>query len=126
MMAAIGFFGIDDSHDYFVAYVTAVALMTVWAGAIAFFPALLAIALAEVFAWRSVIYYLLAGGVIGLVANQASELAADPVFSGGPMVPMLAAGFVGGFTYWLIAGRLAGPERTTEMRDRRKQTGSGQ
>jgi hypothetical protein len=119
MMAAVGFFGIDDSHDYFAAYVTAVALMTVWIGAIAFFPALLAIALAEVFAWRSVIYYLLAGGAIGL--------AADPAFRDGHTTVMLASGFVGGFAYWLIAGRLAGPERSTEMDDgvRQEETGSG-
>ena len=108
LMAALGIFGIDDSRDYFSATLAAVALMTVWAGTIAILPALLAIALAEVFGWRSILYYFLVGGIIGLIADQVSELAVDPIFYGGRPVIMLAAGFVGGFVYWLIAGRLAG------------------
>lgn len=98
----------EDSRDYLPATVAAVTLMTVWAGMISALPALLAVIFAELFGWRSVLFYFLVGGMIGLIADQVSKLAIDPVPYGGRTVIMLAAGFVGGFVYWLIAGRLAG------------------
>ena len=95
--------------SYFVA---ATILVTVNIGAVAFFPSLLAVALAELFAIRSVFYWLAVGAVIGL----AGETVADG-FAWLDEIPrrlslMLAAGFVGGFVYWLIAGRLSGQPST--------------
>jgi len=107
-MMAIAVFGIDDSRDYAAAYFFSVAMMTVWTGTIAILPAALAIALAEAFAWRSVLYYFLVGGVIALIADQMSDLVIAPSFPGRRLVIMLAAGFVGGFVYWAIAGWRAG------------------
>jgi hypothetical protein len=107
-MMGIGVFGIDDSHDYSAAYFFSVAMMTVWTGTVAIFPAAIAIAIGEAFAWRSALYYALAGGVIALIADQLSGLVIEPSFFGHRTVIMLAGGFVGGFVYWAIAGRLAG------------------
>jgi hypothetical protein len=107
-MMAIAVFGIDDSRDYSAAYVLSVAMMTVWTGTVAILPAALAIALAEAFAWRSVLYYFLVGGVIALIGDRMSDLVIAPTFTGRRVVIMLAAGFVGGFVYWAVAGRRAG------------------
>ena len=70
-------------------------------GALAAVPALIAIVLAELFRWRSVFFYLAVGGGLGLLATPISG--AD-----GSRVLLPAAGFVGGFAYWFVAGRLAG------------------
>lgn len=72
------------------------------------FPALIAVVVGEVLRIRSWMYYVLAGG---------AALAAIPVLTSAPARPMpgvsagqymtifAAAGFAGGFVYWLLAGR---------------------
>jgi hypothetical protein len=70
-------------------------------GALAAVPALIAIVLAELFRWRSVFFYLAVGGGLGLLASPLGGADGSPVL-------LLAAGFVGGFAYWFVAGRLAG------------------
>jgi hypothetical protein len=72
------------------------------------FPALIAVVVGEVLRIRSWMYYVLAGG---------AALAAIPVLASAPARPMpgvsagqymtifAAAGFAGGFVYWLLAGR---------------------
>jgi hypothetical protein len=107
-MMAIGVFGIGDTRDYAAAYIFSVTMMTLWTGTIAILPAAIAIALAEAFAWRSVLYYFLVGGLIALIGDRMSELVIEPTFTGRRLVIMLAAGFVGGFVYWAIAGQRAG------------------
>jgi hypothetical protein len=105
---SFAFFGSYLDLDVVSYFAAATILMTVNAGAVAFFPALIAIALAELFSLRSIFYWLAVGGLIGL----AGETVADG-FAWLDDIPrrlslMLAAGFVGGFAYWLIAGRLSG------------------
>ena len=70
-------------------------------GALAAVPALIAIVLAELFRWRSVFFYLAVGGGLGLLATPLHGT------DGGQLL-LPAAGFVGGFAYWFVAGRLAG------------------
>lgn len=111
MMAAVGIFGIDDSRYYSAAYFLSVVPMTAWIGAVAFFPALVAIVLGEAFSWRSALYYLAVGGAVGLIADQIANVYGRFDLAERQTVILLAAGFVGGFTYWLIAGRLAGIRR---------------
>jgi hypothetical protein len=82
--------------------------MTFWAGTIGFLPAAIAIVLAESFGWRSILFYLLAGGLIGAAAIHLTMQSGVFDFADRPNVALLAAGFVGGFVYWLIAGRRAG------------------
>jgi len=64
-------------------------------GAIAMLPALLVIALAEGFAWRSILVYAALGGAPGSYLAREREVLA-------------ASGIAGGLVYWLIAGRKAG------------------
>ncbi len=86
-----------------VAYAT--ALFAAW---FAFVPALVAIALAEAFRWRSVFYWLAVGGGIGLAGYAANNRMATPTFDDERVLYYLGAGFVGGLAYWLVAGRVAG------------------
>jgi hypothetical protein len=78
-------------------------------GAAAFAPSAIAIAAAEILSFRSVFYFLAVGGGLGIVANHMSV--ADPsafaTFDRAELV-FPAAGFAGGFIYWLVAGRLSG------------------
>lgn len=72
-------------------------------------PALLAVIVGEALRIRNWMYYVLAGGAavtaIPLLANPENSL---PVLPPGQILAIFAAaGFVGGFTYWLLAGRNA-------------------
>ena len=79
-------------------------------GALSVIPGFFAIVLAELFGWRSVFFYLAVGGALGLLAWQFP----GAVWEGeGNQLLLPAAGFVGGFVYWLIAGRLAGIARAS-------------
>jgi hypothetical protein len=96
---------------------TLVVWSTVGVGAaiiasIAFMPALLVIALAEGFAWRSSILYAALGGALSLSLSYGLDLAGYIGEPGSPLVRerevFAAAGIAGGFVYWLFAGRKAG------------------
>ncbi len=79
-----------------------------------FAPSFLAILIAEMFSLRSVLYYALAGGLIGALAYFMTDVGARTKGAGtvAPLMQELqwlaAAGIVAGFVYWLIAGRNAG------------------
>jgi hypothetical protein len=81
-------------------------------GAIAIVPAMLVIALAEGFAWRSIVIYGLLGGVLALSLSYGLDFAGyvgDPDSLLAREREVLAAsGIAGGFVYWLLAGRSAG------------------
>jgi hypothetical protein len=114
IMATVGVFDLrylDSDVSGF--YAGSVIVMTFWAGTIAFLPAAVAIVLAESFAWRSALYYLLVGGAIGAAAIHMTTQSGAFDFADEPNMALLAAGFVGGFVYWLIAGRLAGSGMTS-------------
>jgi hypothetical protein len=107
-MLAFGLFGYEADPETRFFFGLSVFIWTFWAGAAAFVPALVAIILGEVLAWRSVLYWLAVGGGIGLVAGQFFDRYRDLDLTDRRTVVLLAAGFVGGFAYWLVAGRLAG------------------
>jgi hypothetical protein len=87
---------------------------TSFAGAAAFVPALVLVAIAETFDLRSVFYYAIGGGLIAAVAwygadiSMQMENATDISPVGYGLQLVVAAGIVGGFVYWLLAGRKAG------------------
>ncbi|CAN5159638.1 hypothetical protein BH10PSE9_BH10PSE9_25580 [soil metagenome] len=107
-----------------------IALATTLAlGAITALPTLIAAIVAEMFGLRSPFWWLAFGGLLaamGVFAPFATEYmhamavwlivaawmpdmqAAEGVAHVGFVTIALAAGFVGGFVYWLVAGRLAG------------------
>jgi hypothetical protein len=73
-------------------------------------PALVAVVVGEVLKVRSWMYYVLAGGaslaaIPVLAAPQSADLA--QVVGSHAMTVFAAAGFAGGFIYWLLAGARA-------------------
>lgn len=82
-------------------------------GTMAFLPAAVAVLMAEMFALRSIVYHMSAGAVAaGLSAFFIDQRMIDfPVFEAPAII---AAGFVGGFVYWLVAGSTSGPRRAAE------------
>lgn len=81
-------------------------------GTIAMIPALLLIALAEGFAWRSSLIYAALGGALALSLSYGIDVVGyvgDPGTSFASEREVLAAaGIAAGFVYWLFAGRKAG------------------
>jgi hypothetical protein len=79
---------------------------------------LVAVAIAEVFDIRSIFYYALGGAAIGAFAYYTSDFSVfienstdiPPVRFSLQLVA--AAGIIGGFVYWLFAGRNAGRWKT--------------
>src|SRR5579864_3805912 len=80
--------------------------------ALAMLPALLVIALAEGFAWRSVILYGVLGGVLALALGYGIDFAGYLEGPGSIVARerevLAASGIAGGLIYWLVAGRNAG------------------
>jgi len=81
-------------------------------GTVAMLPTLLVIALAEGFAWRSILVYGVLGGVLALALSYGVDFAGyvgepDSHLARGREV-LAAAGIAGGLVYWLFAGRSAG------------------
>ncbi len=81
-------------------------------GTVAMLPTLLVIALAEGFAWRSILVYGALGGVLALALSYGVDFAS---YVGEPdnylareREVLAAAGIAGGLVYWLFAGRNAG------------------
>ncbi len=88
-----------------------VAVGTPIIGAVAALPTALVLAIAEGFAWRSVLLYAALGGVLALALSYGLDLPAiaDPDTPIGNGRQLLAAsGIAGGLVYWLFAGRSAG------------------
>jgi hypothetical protein len=99
--------GLQSVAVWAVVFVGAAAI-----AAIAMLPALLVIALAEGFAWRSILIYGVLGGVLALSLSYGLDFAG---YAGDPdsylareHEVLAAAGITGGFVYWLFAGRKAG------------------
>jgi hypothetical protein len=82
---------------------------------VAMLPALLVIALAEGFAWRSSLIYAACGGVLALSLSYGLDFAGYVGDPGGGFARerevLAAAGIAAGFVYWLFAGRKAGSWR---------------
>jgi hypothetical protein len=78
----------------------------------AFFPALIAILLAENFAWRSVLFYAIGGAAIGLFFGFVLPTESPSPFYVARSTELIAgAGIAAGLVFWLIAGRNAGAWR---------------
>ena len=89
------------------AYVS-IAVVTLIFAYMAFPPALLLVLAAEVFSWRGWLTYALAGGGIGLAGSVFTATVNGTEWNGELILALVAAGMVGGLSYWLVAGRTAG------------------
>jgi len=78
-----------------------------------FVPCIIAFFVAEVLRIRSVFAYVLFGGALGFVIHRMMPLTPPAALLQDRAVAFAAAGFIGGFVYWAIAGRLAGLGRAT-------------
>lgn len=83
-----------------------------------FLPTFLVMLIAESFKLRSILFYALAGAVIGLIYSPLGAGVTqwwiefnDQVINRRPTELMVAAGIGGGIVYWAIAGRNAGKWR---------------
>ena len=84
-------------------------LSSFYVASIVTLPAVITIAVAELMRWQSITANLVLGGLVGLftgMSTYARTHAGLP--SDGTLIILLAAGFCGGFFYWLVAGRNAG------------------
>lgn len=84
------------------------AQVVVLASAMTIIPALLLVIVGEVARIRTAFYYVIGGGVaLAAVPLIARLNDTGPLVMPGAMVWQVfaTAGFVGGFVYWLIAGR---------------------
>lgn len=91
----------------------------VFISAYAAFPALLLVIAAEAFAIRSMLFYAIAGGMLGailILGTDGWDLRSLQNDSGArrELEIMAAAGIIAGFVYWAMAGRKAG--RWRELR----------
>jgi hypothetical protein len=89
-----------------------VSVSTAVIAVVAMLPSFLVIALAEGFAWRSIVLYGALGGVLALALTYGIDFAgyarsADGSFAHEREV-LAASGIAGGLVYWVFAGRKAG------------------
>lgn len=108
LLVALSIFGLDPTGDTAGWIVLFAAWTAAYAGAFAFLPWLIAAVCAEGFGLRSVWFWLAVGGAIGGVAYAFTGFYGDPAEDGSGLAVHLAAGFVAGFVYWLVAGRNSG------------------
>lgn len=90
----------------FAAMIGASAITASSIGAAAFVPASITIALSEFTRLHGFVFHVAAGGGIAFLL-WSLDGAAEATIRPGSVVA-LAAGFVGGAVYWVIAGRTAG------------------
>ena len=81
-------------------------------GSAVFYPTILGLIIAELFSLRSLWLYLICGLGIAMLATRAPGEPMDQIAIGLD-IRALASGLVGGFVYWLIAGRGAGIVKRT-------------
>ena len=93
-----------------------VGVATAMIGAAGMLPSFLVIALAEGFAWRSVVLYGALGGVLALSLTYGIDFAGYARSPDGSLAHerevLAASGIAGGLVYWLFAGRKAGSWNT--------------
>lgn len=108
LTVSLGVVGLEPTGDA-VPWIPLFAVWTgLYAGGFAFIPWIVAVVIAEGFAIRSVFFWLALGGAVGAAAYLFNDVAVGTPWSGFNLAFHLAAGFVAGFVYWLVAGRQAG------------------
>ena len=106
--------GVDSDPFERITFFVFAFFATSFIGAAAALPALVLILFAEAMRMRSLLFYGVAGAVVGLAAYFGSDISArldnttDMVPVGHALQLAAAAGIIGGLVYWLIAGRKAG------------------
>jgi hypothetical protein len=92
-------------------FVFSIPFVALFVAYFAFIPSAAVILVAEVLAKRDWLFYALGGGIVAAIFLAFRHQAVGPDFeaaSTGPMLAVIGGGIVGGFFYWLSAGRWAG------------------
>ncbi|WP_237153249.1 hypothetical protein [Oryzibacter oryziterrae] len=98
-----------DAFVYWGHFVLSAGLTISMLGFTALIPSAIAMVVSETFGLRSLLFYLAVAGAMGAAAVFGmSSLMREATHDPQRATMMLAASFVGGFVYWLIAGRMAG------------------
>ena len=102
----------EDSVWFWGNFGVGAAFTASYLGAMALAPWAVVILVTEIFRLRTALVYLLAGGFLGALPALGLAPMMRPM-DGDPrrIAILIAAGFVGGFVYWLVAGRMAGVDR---------------
>lgn len=126
LAASVGFMPADpaDGLWFWSNFGVGTALTASYLGAMALAPWAVVILVTEVFRLRTTLIYLAAGGLLGALPS----LGLAPMmrsFEGQPreIAILIATGFVGGFVYWLVAGRMAGIDGVFLTRPREPKDG---
>jgi hypothetical protein len=115
----IGWLALDNTGERFGRFALLWLAATTQSVIFSALFALVAVIIAERLGKRDWIYYANTGiliAVLGFLAQWASEPTGQNwsvVNSSYPLVAFLATGFVGGFVYWMWAGRFAGAAPNT-------------
>lgn len=116
----VGWLSLDDGGERFARFGLLWLAATTQSVLFSALFALVAVVVAEWLGQRNWIYYVNSGvliAVLGFLAQWASEPTGQNwsvVNSSYPLVAFLATGFVGGFVYWMWAGRFSGGQPVTE------------
>jgi hypothetical protein len=111
---ALGSMAPDSDQLERIRFFAAAFLATGYGPAIALLGAIVGSIAAVMLRIRSVIYYVIAGGLTGLAAalsvdlSEALENTTDIPPIGFPLALAAVAGIVGGLAFWAIAGRRFG------------------
>ncbi|MCC6890378.1 MAG: hypothetical protein IT536_17780 [Hyphomicrobiales bacterium] len=95
---AIAFFGLAISAPLLLIFVAGFLLQ----------PVALGILISEAFAIRSWVFHALNGALSAWVGWQLHGPSAGEALTLNPPLAVVAAGIVGGFAYWIVAGSSAG------------------
>ncbi|MFK7793520.1 MAG: hypothetical protein AB8B88_12720 [Devosiaceae bacterium] len=102
--------GLEGDAVYPAAYITTALLATMFIASYALVPFAVFVVLVEAFAVRALLVFAFFGAAVGaaFAFQEAVELSGidDP-----RLLVCIAGGIVGGFVYWLIAGRTSGAYR---------------
>lgn len=111
LTASVGLTPVDpaDSVWFWGSFGVSAAMTASYLGAMALAPWAVVILVTEVFRLRSFLVYLVAGGLLGVLPSLGLAPMMRPL-DGDPrnIAILIATGIVGGFVYWLVAGRMAG------------------
>ena len=110
LFLAWGFFQPSHPQSDPVGFAAAVGTGLVTAsvlGGVVFVPVAVAILISEVGRFSSLIFHLAAAGLVALLVWTLGGSGDGAAPRPGTTI-VLAAGFVAGFVYWLVAGRTAG------------------
>jgi hypothetical protein len=92
-------------------FVFSIPFVALFVAYFAFVPSAVVILIAELLARRDWLFYAVGGGIVAAIFLAVLHQTADPDFEvagSGPMLAVIGGGIVGGFFYWLCAGRWAG------------------